>query len=429
MNKDNTLKQFFKQTANIIFASVLGCGIALANKAPTTRDLVIEQIAISALKPDAQAFEVTSAVNHESREYRIGDLIEFNVTSSEDAYITLVDVGTSGQVTILFPNEFQQANRVMAGETTTIPSGNADFKIRVGGPTGVELIKILATRGPTPIFDPTEYVGHGPFRVLNKKAPALTRDLIIELEEIHDDNWAEYEQVIRILHKEDNDQTATEPAVDPVVEEKQVEVVEATPTEATEVVVSDVKKDSSLEPEITQTSSDNLDTANKDTITTEGNLSLEVEVETEVKVENSTMNDENEPTDELQQATREPITINLTTDKLIYAVGETVSIYAETSENCELTILAVNTAGSTNELFSGQLHQIDSVDAKTAVKLSTTLQGDTGISSFVGVCGFKEGSVLSGNYKEWASVKEVANILAGTNVVTGFGLSSVLVTN
>ncbi len=80
---------------------------------------------------------------------RIGDEIRFRFTAERDCYVTLVNVGTSGKVTVLFPNQHRPDGRVRAGQVyETGTAGAMPFRIRASGPPGRELVKAVATLEP-----------------------------------------------------------------------------------------------------------------------------------------------------------------------------------------------------------------------------------------------------------------------------------------
>lgn len=81
----------------------------------------------------------------EQTRYRLGDEVEICVRASQDCYITLVDLQTSGQVYVLLPNHYKRDNHIVADRIYRIPERNAPFSIHVNGPTGVEGIKAIAT--------------------------------------------------------------------------------------------------------------------------------------------------------------------------------------------------------------------------------------------------------------------------------------------
>jgi len=82
----------------------------------------------------------------EQTSYRVGDEVEICLKASQDCYVTLVDLQTSGQVYVLLPNRYQQDNLVLADRIYRIPDGSAPFSIHVSGPAGVEGVKAIATR-------------------------------------------------------------------------------------------------------------------------------------------------------------------------------------------------------------------------------------------------------------------------------------------
>jgi len=85
--------------------------------------------------------------------YTIGEKVVFNVEAERDCYLTLIDIGTSGNLTVLFPNAYDQNNRIQAGRRYEIPGASYGFDIHVGGPTGVERVKAIVTTQPFTLFE------------------------------------------------------------------------------------------------------------------------------------------------------------------------------------------------------------------------------------------------------------------------------------
>ncbi|NLC55967.1 MAG: DUF4384 domain-containing protein [Armatimonadetes bacterium] len=77
-----------------------------------------------------------------------GEKIVFKFQADRDCYLNLIDCGTSGQVTVLFPNAYHRDNRIQAGKVYSIPSAEMGFDIETQGPTGRELVKAIATLRP-----------------------------------------------------------------------------------------------------------------------------------------------------------------------------------------------------------------------------------------------------------------------------------------
>ncbi len=183
----------------LLSASMIASYQAKAELSASTRDLNVEQRPIAEIQAPASDLSVSAWVNHDNNTYTFGEKVVFSVKANKDAYLTILDVGTSGKVHIIFPNQHQSSNRVLAGQTVQVPSNSAPFDFRVDGPAGSELIKVIATTGPTPLFDPQNLMDAGPYKALKKDAGGTAKDLSVVLREQHENQWAEYNKVIKIL--------------------------------------------------------------------------------------------------------------------------------------------------------------------------------------------------------------------------------------
>ena len=142
------------------------------------RDLSAEQAtAFQAGTPAPGSLRVSAWVDRHDLTYARGDAVRIFVKTNEDAYVTIVNVGPSGKVTHLFPNAFQQSNRVAANRTFEVPSGNGGSRINVSGPVGAELIKVFVSSEPIKIIPESQLVGSGAFRSLAGGVSDLVRNL------------------------------------------------------------------------------------------------------------------------------------------------------------------------------------------------------------------------------------------------------------
>lgn len=82
-----------------------------------------------------------------------GENIVFKFKADRDCYLNLIDCGTSGQVTVLFPNAYHKDNRIQGGKEYSIPSADMGFDIQTQGPSGRELVKAVATLRPLNLLD------------------------------------------------------------------------------------------------------------------------------------------------------------------------------------------------------------------------------------------------------------------------------------
>jgi hypothetical protein len=142
------------------------------------RDLSAEQAtAFQAGTPAPGSLRVSTWVDRHDLTYARGDAVRIFVKTNEDAYVTIINVGPSGKVTQLFPNAFQQSNRVAANRTLEVPSANSGSRINVSGPVGAELIKVFVSSEPIKIIPEAQLMGSGAFRSLAGGVSDLVRNL------------------------------------------------------------------------------------------------------------------------------------------------------------------------------------------------------------------------------------------------------------
>jgi hypothetical protein len=72
-------------------------------------------------------------------EYKVGDSPVFTVVAPKDCFLTLTNVDDKGLGTVLFPNKFQQDNKIKAGASVLIPGAKAPFVYRMKD-KGVETV-------------------------------------------------------------------------------------------------------------------------------------------------------------------------------------------------------------------------------------------------------------------------------------------------
>lgn len=196
-------------------------GLALSLSAASaseslTRDLIVQpnQEALYAWEPEASALEVKAWVDQEDRTYEPGETLTLYVKTNQPAYLTVIDQGTSGKVHVIYPNRYQDRERIEAQRVVRIPSEDAPFRLRVGGPAGTELIKVIATTKPDPLISPEALAETGPVSVYRGTAESLTRDLTVELKQPQQGpqtDSAVAQVVVRIVEREADASSGTEP--------------------------------------------------------------------------------------------------------------------------------------------------------------------------------------------------------------------------
>ena len=161
--------------------ALLGIAAALAGPAfaeEPSRNLGVQQNDVMdccAQRPGS--LDPSLRIDRPGATYALGDTVRLWASVNESAYVTVLDIGPTGNVKQLFPNTLQTDNHLQAGQVVEIAGPGSGVRLTVGGPVGAELIKIVASTEPTPIVPPGALKGEGTFRQLTD-----TKDLLRDLE-------------------------------------------------------------------------------------------------------------------------------------------------------------------------------------------------------------------------------------------------------
>lgn len=168
-----------------LLAALIGSSAALSTARAEDnillRDLSVEQRPIAGLAAQRSDLEVKVWTDRKNATYAQGETATILVSTNRDAYVTILDVGTSGKTHVIFPNKQQPDNRVEAHQVVAIPGEDAAFRLRVGGPAGRELIKVFASEEPLSLYRAEDVEEQGAFRSYRRSGELLTRDLEVEL--------------------------------------------------------------------------------------------------------------------------------------------------------------------------------------------------------------------------------------------------------
>jgi uncharacterized protein DUF4384 len=118
----------------------------------------------------------------DKKEYKVGDTVKVGFEAPRDGYVTLVNVGTSGRITILYPNAYAPDHAVKAGRTYSVPAPGDPYELTLGGPEGVELVYAVFTTSAIR-FAETNFAKSA-FTVVNEIAVQFTRDINVALKTI-----------------------------------------------------------------------------------------------------------------------------------------------------------------------------------------------------------------------------------------------------
>ena len=198
------LKRLFISALVCVFLAIIGVFIwqNILQKQPKLQD---EVGGIGGIKNPEAEFAIELWVDKENGTYKPGEEIKFFFKCNKDCYLTLLDIGTSGQVTILFPNQYQTDNKVKAGEICSIPGEDAQYVCRAKGPPGEEVVKAIATLDKTTLYEEEDVkpsTPKKPFSEFKESEELVARDIVIALKPVDSKKWTDAEIVIKIVEEQ-----------------------------------------------------------------------------------------------------------------------------------------------------------------------------------------------------------------------------------
>lgn len=191
---------------NKLFLSIAAIVIFLAQHslsfADLSKDITVVQRPIYEIKPPKKSkygLKVSAWVNNGNNTYNPGENIEVFVKTNRDAYITMINVGSSGSVNQIYPNAHQRSNFVKAHTTVKIPSDTAPFLFQASGPRGADLIKVIASESAAPIIASKFLNKSIVFPKVNLSTHELAKDITVVLKRpVHQESVHVYDKVIYI---------------------------------------------------------------------------------------------------------------------------------------------------------------------------------------------------------------------------------------
>ena len=144
-----------------------------------------------------QAPGINFTIGTEKFSYQVSDPVYFTFSADQDCYVAIVDIGTSGKMTLLFPNKWHRDNKIEKGKSYRIPPEESNFTYKLAGPPGTENIKVIASVNQLlstvhslqqEVKTPREPTGSG---FLTMKNPGLVlKDIRVAFSGIDPSKWA-----------------------------------------------------------------------------------------------------------------------------------------------------------------------------------------------------------------------------------------------
>ncbi len=98
--------------------------------------------------PQQNAADVNFKLWTNEAEYTIGENMLVNFSIDQPMFVRIVVINSVGEVSTLFPNVYQSDNYCKPGVIYQVPPHQADFALDIGGPSGTDKIRAVASTSP-----------------------------------------------------------------------------------------------------------------------------------------------------------------------------------------------------------------------------------------------------------------------------------------
>ncbi|MCK1386636.1 DUF4384 domain-containing protein [Bradyrhizobium sp. 21] len=166
------------------------------------RQITVQQAPLLNLTAPASTLGVDVWTNRADGTYAIDEDLTLFVRTSYDASVTILNVDAAGHTTMLFPNRFAPDNLLRGNRVYQVPSANAKFKLNVGGPAGVNLIKVFATTDKAPILKGRAVEQSGPFDTYKDSSDEIARQVQVVMTKQPGAVWATADRPIRVVARQ-----------------------------------------------------------------------------------------------------------------------------------------------------------------------------------------------------------------------------------
>jgi serine/threonine protein kinase len=103
------------------------------------------EVAITAIQPPAKL-----QLNTIKHQYQINQHLQINVQPSQDGYLGLVHISSTGEKQQIFPNPLQKDSQVIANQTYQIPPKEKPKMLQIRGPEGTDTLIAFFSNSPLP---------------------------------------------------------------------------------------------------------------------------------------------------------------------------------------------------------------------------------------------------------------------------------------
>jgi len=199
-----------KKVGHLLLAMVVCLFLGLACGASVHADQVAELIALAnKIQNETPGIGFELWTEGDKTSYQISEPVVFGFKADKDCYLAVINLGTSGQTTLIFPNKWHPDNKVAKDKAYRIPPEGSEYAFKLMGPPGSERIKVIASIEPVlanvqslqqELRTPVEQSGSPGGTFLTMKNPGLVlKDIGSALSGVDPAKWATVEMAFPVV--------------------------------------------------------------------------------------------------------------------------------------------------------------------------------------------------------------------------------------
>jgi hypothetical protein len=129
---------------------------------------------------------------------KIGTNITFKFRSDISGYCTIVDIQPGGDVVVLFPNESQPDNSIIAGKEYSVPSVDDSFRMTISEPAGTDTVVAYFTKNKVDWLSRKSLEGEGFWSVKEGEKYILSKGITVTATKLKASDWESREIEIKV---------------------------------------------------------------------------------------------------------------------------------------------------------------------------------------------------------------------------------------
>ena len=128
----------------------------------------------------------------------IGETVVFYFESDTDGYLSIIDLQPSGDIVLLYPNDYNPDNKIKAGVKYSIPSRDDTFDLTFTEPSGTDTLVAFIAKKKVDWLDKDKLSGDGFKTVKDGEKFTSSRSVTIQSRQLRKNEWESIDLTIDV---------------------------------------------------------------------------------------------------------------------------------------------------------------------------------------------------------------------------------------